>query len=241
MQRRHLITALVLLGTANISLAGSIDNVQVLGQADFKLLSQDLSSTFSYKAVIPATPLGLTGIDLGVEASSTKLKNPTVWQAATNSNDTTIIVPKVHVHKGLPFGFDIGGFYTSVPGSNIELIGAEVRYALFEGGVVTPAVGLRGAYTKLSGVDQLALNTKALEVLVSKGFTLFTPYIGIGHVWTSSDPQGTAAAVGLQKEKISQNKTFAGINMNLGLMNFALEGDKTGDTTSYSFKFGFRF
>jgi hypothetical protein len=239
MQSSHLITALALLGTANISLAASIDNLGGIGgQANFKLLSEDLSSTFSYKAVIPATPLGLTGIDLGVEASSTKLKNPTVWQAATSSNDTTIIVPKVHVHKGLPFGFDVGGFYTAVPSSNIKLIGAEVRYALFEGGVITPAIGLRGAYTKLSGVDQLALNTKGLEVLVSKGFVLFTPYLGIGHVWTSSDPQGIA---GLQKETISQNKTFAGVNMNLGLMNFALEGDKTGDTTSYSFKFGFRF
>src|SRR5258705_7643776 len=106
MQRLNLIPILVLLGTANISLAdSSIDNLQAVGQANFKLLSEDLSSSLSYKAVIPATPLGLTGFDLGLEASSTKLKHPEVWQQATNSNDTTIIVPKLHVHKGLPFGF----------------------------------------------------------------------------------------------------------------------------------------
>jgi len=238
MQHRHLITALALLGTANISLASSIDNLQAVGQANFRLLSEDLSSSLSYKAVIPATPLGLTGIDLGVEASSTKLQNPAAWQAATNSSGTTIIVPKLHLHKGLPFGVDIGAFYTSVPSSNIDLIGAEVRYALFEGGVVTPAVGLRGTYTKLSGVDQLALNTKGLELLVSKGFALFTPYAGVGRIKTSSEPQGIP---GLQGESFSQTKTFAGLNMNLGLMNFALEGDKTGDATSYSLKFGFRF
>src|SRR5712692_4772612 len=133
MQRRRLITTLALLGAANISLAdNSINNLQTVGQANFKLLSEDLSSSLSYKAVIPATPLGLTGFDVGLEASSTKLKHPEVWQQATNSSDTTIIVPKLHVHKGLPFGFDVGASFTSVPSSNIKLFGAEVRYALVD-------------------------------------------------------------------------------------------------------------
>src|SRR6266852_5553260 len=131
MQRRHLITALALLATANVSLAdNSIDNLQAVGQANFKLLSEDLSSMFSYKGVIPATPLGITGLDIGIEATSTKLQHPEVWQMATGSSSTTtnVIFPKLHVHKGLPLGFDIGAFYTSL--GNIKLVGAEARYAL---------------------------------------------------------------------------------------------------------------
>src|SRR5216684_5352226 len=138
MQRRRLITALALLGAANISFAdNSINSLQNVGQANFKLLSEDLSSTLSYKGVIPATPLGITGFDLGIEASATKLQHPAVWQQATNSTSapSTIYVPKIHVHKGLPLGFDVGAFYTSVPTSNIKLFGAEVRYALVEGGI----------------------------------------------------------------------------------------------------------
>ncbi|HLQ26542.1 MAG TPA: hypothetical protein VK138_11785 [Acidiferrobacterales bacterium] len=241
MQRRRLITTLALLGAANISLAdNSINTLQNVAQANFKLLSEDLSSTLSYKAVIPATPLGITGFDLGVEASGTKLQHPEVWQQATNSTSapSTIVVPKIYLHKGLPLDFDVGAFYTSVPTSNIKLVGFEVRYALVTGGVATPAVGLRGTYTKLSGVDQLALNTMGIELLVSKGFAFVTPYLGVGHIKTNSDPQGIPT---LQNETINQNKTFAGINMNFGLVNLALEGDKTGGAASYSLKFGFRF
>ena len=142
------------------------------------------------------------------------------------------------MHKGLPLGFDVGASYATAPDTNINVWGAEVRYALVAGGVATPAVGLRGTYSKLSGVDQLDLNTKGIELTISKGFAFFTPYAGIGHIWTTSDPVGVS---GLQEEKISDNKRYVGANLNFGVGNFAVEADKTGNVTSYSVKFGFRF
>ena len=42
-------------------------------------------------------------------------------------------------------------------------------------------------------------------------------------------------------ENFTQSKVFAGANLNFGLANFALEGDKTGGATSYSLKMGFRW
>jgi len=57
---------------------------------------------------------------------------------------------------------------SSVPDTNLKFWGAEIRYAFLEGGALTPALALRGTYTTLSGVDQLALDTRGLELSISK-------------------------------------------------------------------------
>jgi hypothetical protein len=204
-------------------------------QADFKAFSEDLGSALSYKPITPPTPLGITGFDLGLEVTSTKMRN---LAQATGSSMTNLVVPKLHVYKGLPLNIDIGAFYSAVPSTNIKLYGGELRYAILEGGVSLPAVGIRGAMTKLSGVSQLAFSTKSLDVSISKGFAMFTPYAGLGSVWVDSTPDATT---GLTKETFRQNKIFAGGNLNFGLVNFALEYDKTGSAPSYSAKLGFRF
>ncbi len=204
-------------------------------QADFKSFSEDLGSALSYKAVIPAEPLGITGFDIALEASSTETKS---LGQAIGTSDTTMIVPKLHIHKGLPFNIDVGAFYSSVPTTNIKLVGAELRYAILEGGMAMPAVAVRAAMSKLSGVDELAFNTSSLDISISKGFAMVTPYAGVGTVKVSSDPGNTPL---LTKESFNQGKTFAGVNLNFGLTNIAVEFDKTGDATSYSAKIGLRF
>ena len=56
--------------------ANNLDQINQLVQTDFRKLSEDLGSALSYKAVIPATPLGLTGFDLGMEVTATKPEKP---------------------------------------------------------------------------------------------------------------------------------------------------------------------
>ena len=204
-------------------------------QSDFKVFSEDLGSALSYKAVTPPTPLGITGFDLGLEVTSTKMRNLAL--VTGNSSLTSLIVPKLHVYKGLPLGIDVGAFYSAVPSTNIKLYGGELRYAILEGGIALPAVGIRGAVTKLSGVSQLAFSTKSVDVSISKGFAMFTPYAGLGTVWVDSTPNVT----GLAKESFRQNKIFVGGNFNFGVTNLAVEYDKTGSAPSYSAKLGFRF
>jgi hypothetical protein len=243
MKRLHLPVVIALAVTAVPAAADEIDNIAALGQAQFKRISEDLSSALSYKAVTPVEPLGVTGFDIGIEATSTKLQNPDDFDAASSDGDApeSLIVPKLHIHKGLPFGIDIGAFYASVPSTGIKLTGAEIRYAFLEGGVAMPAIGIRGAFSKLSGVDELDLKSTSVELAISKGFTVFTPYAGIGRVTTTSTPKGDAATAGLDEEKITQSKSFIGMNINLVAINLDLEADKTGDATSYGFKFGWRF
>lgn len=224
---------------ASPSWGQDIDRLQQLGQAQFRLLSEDLGGALSYHAQTSTEPLGVTGFDIGVGVTAAKLKNTAVLQQASSDTvDSTLPVPTLRVHKGLPLGFDIGAIYASIPDSNIRYYGGELRYAIVQGGVAVPAIGLRASFTKVTGVDQLDINTRGVDLSISKGFGFITPYAGVGKVWVESDPKGVPA---LRSEEFSLNKVFAGVGMKFLALNVNLEADKTGDVKAYSVKFGVRF
>lgn len=208
----------------------------IFTQTQFRALSDDLGAALSYKGQTPAEPLGITGFDIGIAATSTKLQNTTRYNAALD-NETTLVVPTVRAHKGLPFGFDIGASYAST--GDIRYVGGELRYALLEGGTLSPAIGLRGSMTRLTGIDELDFDTRGLDLSISKGFAFATPYAGIGRVWVNS----TAKVPGLTlaDEDFSLAKYYVGIGLNMMLININVEADRTGEATSYSAKFGIRF
>ncbi|MFN0301517.1 MAG: hypothetical protein ACKVQU_14315 [Burkholderiales bacterium] len=216
-----------------------IDRLQGLVQHEFRQLSEDLGGALSYRPQTPTTPLGVTGFDIGVAVTAAKIKNLDVLERATSDRaSSTVLVPTLRAHKGLPWGFDIGVAVAKVPDSNVTFIGGEWRYAIVEGNIAMPAVGLRGSFTRLGGVDQLRLNTYGLDVSISKGFAIATPYAGVGIVRVESDPRGVA---GLTSESFTLNKGFAGVGLNFGLVNFNLEADRTGPVNGYSAKVSLRF
>lgn len=217
--------------------AADINTLQNLTQGQFNLFTKDLTAALSYKAVTPAEPLGIIGFDVGLEVSGTQMKHSDLWKIATGSDTNVLPLPKLHIHKGLPFGIDVGAVYTAVPDSNIRYWGADVKYAILEGTVATPAVAIRGAYTKLDGVSQLDFNTRSVDLSISKGLLNFTPYAGIGKVWSTAETN----VAGLSKVNQNENKIFAGLNFNLLLGNLAVEWDRTGDNDTLSAKLGLRF
>ncbi|MDH5785659.1 MAG: hypothetical protein OEZ16_08630 [Chromatiales bacterium] len=226
----------VAFGSGAAQAANTIDVAKIVGQDTFLAVSKDLASATSYKGLIPAESMGITGFDIGIEATSTKLQNTAEIDAACGGCGLdTLVIPKVHLHKGLPFGLDVGMMYAGDSNANVELIGYELRYAIVEGGVAMPAVGARLSYSKLDGIDALSLESKGIDISVSKGFAMFTPYAGVGQNWVS------ASATGFKDEDFTQSKTFVGANINFGLINFAVEADKTGDASTVGAKLGIRF
>jgi hypothetical protein len=222
----------------------NLANLQTTGQSGYHLLAEDFGAALSYKPVTPAAPLGITGFDVGIEASGTDVsKSAATWKTLTGTDAPgTLVVPKLYVAKGLPFDIDVAAFVSAIPTTNITLAGAALSYAIIGGGIALPAVTIRGAVTRLNGIDQFSFGTKSLDISVSKGFLGFTPYIGVGEVWVdSSTTNTTAQAAGIVGESFNQQKIFLGLNINLGLPNFAIEGDTTGGISTYSAKLGLRW
>lgn len=211
-----------------------------LNAGNFKYFAEDMSSAFSYKPNTPTEPLaGLIpiGFDVGASVSSTKLVSAgNKYLAAGLNGDTTLVLPTLRAHVGIPFGIDVGAAYASY--GNIKYQGAELRYAIMSGGVALPAIGIRGSMSRVSGVDNFDFSSKGVDLSISKGVLMFTPYAGIGQVW--SDVKATIGTTQLS-EDVSQNKVFAGIGFNILLLNLNIEADKTGDAKTYAAKVGLRF
>ena len=210
---------------------GKIDQLDSLSQDLFKGLTSDLGSAIGYKALMPGDPLH----SLGVDVSSTAMDIDTQHYAATAADSSGMA--GLSLQTDLPLGIDVDGYYSSVPDSNITLMGGQVSYPLTNGGNLAPAVSIRGTFSRLSGVDDFDLMTRGLELSFSKGFASFTPYAGLGTVWID----GETTVSGLSDERLVQNKYFMGFNFNLGLMSIAAETEQTGDNASASAKFGLQF
>ena len=204
-------------------------------QPYFHNLSKEIGLAISYVPMEPAAPMVILGFDVGVEASAVSIhNNDPYWANVTNNSaPSTLVIPKLHVNKGLPAGIDIGLIYASVPNSNISLIGGDIKFAILEGSVATPAVALRGSYTKLNGVSDLNLNTAGIDLSISKGFGPVTPYAGVEEVFIQSS--ATNSALGLSSESINSFKGFVGAKLSLMIVNLVGQVDM-GELPMYSLR-----
>lgn len=204
-------------------------------QADFRAISEDVSATLNYKALGPAEATGVIGFGIGAYAAYTPTENEDAWRRVTGSDVSAIGMAGVVVHKGLPFNLDIGAFYSVVPETDVNVYGAELRYAILEGGVASPALAVRGSHTRTSGSEDFEFSTTGIDAEVSKGFTVLTPYVGAGYQWSVSDPN----VLGLSKESFNQARVYAGLRLSLLFLELTPEIERNGDNTSYNLRLGF--
>lgn len=209
-------------------------------QSDFDDLSRQVGLAISYTPLAPAAPLGLLGFDIGVEATVVRIDaKEDFWINAVGKKPPSyLIFPKVHAQKGLPLGFDVGLTYAKAPGTNIGLVGGELKWAVLKGTLVTPAVAIRGDYTQLVGVDDIEMSVYGADISVSKGFAFVTPYAGIGQVWISSEEKSDF--VNLDKANLSETKGFVGVKFSLFVISFVAEADFS-KVPSYSGRFNISF
>ena len=233
--RLRLISVVCALGATCASAADF--SLGALSQDDLRGLTRDLGAAMSYKGVTPGTALGPIGFDIGVEATDTKLESSSAFARAGVGDRSHLVIPKLHVYKGLPAGFDIGAFVGGTTEVNATLVGLDLRYAIIDDTLTSPALAARISGTRMTGTGDLKLSTGAFDVMVSKRFTLLTPYVGAGAVRVQSQARGTALA----EEKFSRGRVFGGLNVNLVGANLAIEAEKMGDNTSLSAKVGIRF
>ncbi len=250
---RRIATACLTLAVAGSASAADVQFTSGLAQGGFHSLVKDSGAALSFKNVAPAAPLGLPGFDVGLEAVGVDIGSKAYWDAASSTGNapSMLVVPKLRARVGLPFGIDVGAMYAMVPSSNVQLFGAEVAYAVLDGGIALPSIGLRATYSKLLGVSDLDLQTAGVDASISKGFVFITPYAGIGALYTDgkakgkilTDPAFLAANGGkaLEEEKIWSPRYFGGVKVTpFPLVGLTGEVEYSGVMT-YSLKLGVSF
>lgn len=238
---RIALAAVTLLSGAGAAVAADNDLVlQPMSQGTFNTLVDELGIAAAYAPFSPAETLGVTGFELGASVTMVKI-DESVWNEALSDADAPSLlpVPRLMVRKGLPLGIDIGASYTSVPDSNVTIVGGELRKSLIEGTTAVPAVSVLGHFSNLSGVDDLDLSTYGIDLGISKGFAMFTPYGGIGQVWY----EGTEHA-GLLLDPRDSSETRGYLGMRVGFlpfMNLTAQADFTSAVSSYTLRLNLGF
>ena len=239
------VAAAILALAASPAGAADIYFTSPITQDQFKSLTKEAGAALGYRNLAPAEPLGITGFDIGFEVSAMKIdENSAYWSSAFGSDAPAYLaVPKIRARKGLPLGIDVGAMYSYVPDSNVKLFGFELSKAILEGGVASPAVGVRATYTKMTGVDDLGLQTYGVDASVSKGFLFITPYAGAGLLWINSEAKGNLKTISPNLSDVSTTvlRYFGGVKITpLPLFSVTAEAEYA-EQPVYSFKVAFTF
>ena len=218
---------------------------RTISPESFTSLSKEAGAALGYRNMTPAAPLGLTGFEIGGELSTISIaKESEYWKAAFKDNAPSyLVIPKLRARKGLPFGIDVGAMYAYVPDSNVKLYGAEVSKALLDGTMATPALGVRATYTRLAGVNDLALQTYGIDASASKGFLFLTPYAGAGLLVINTEAKGNLKAYSpsLTSETNTVPRFFGGVKITpIPLLAITVEAEYAVRPI-YSFKAGISF
>lgn len=211
-----------------------------LGQSDFDSFVDQIGMAIAYNPVSPAEPLGLIGFEVGIAVSTVKIDS-SIWDKVVSDGNapSTLPVPRLMARKGLPFGIDVGLSHISVPGTNVSVTGGEIRKALIEGGMALPAVTILAHTSQLSGVDDLSLSTYGLDLGVSKGLAMVTPYAGVGQVWIKGSEKVTGLT--LNERDTTQTRSYIGAKVGfLPFMSLVLQAD-FAEVDSYSFRLNIDF
>ncbi len=167
-------------------------------------LVNELGAALAPSLAAPAMTLGVAGLYVGYEVSVTNLQRTGEhWRRGTegsitsnvnsdtssrrDNGDAAAFVSRIHVRKGLPFGFELGTQVSHLHSSGMWAIGLDLRWSLFEGfhrGLGwLPDLAVRGSVNTLAGQSQMALTVVGIDAVLSKRFAIggqvrLSPYIG---------------------------------------------------------------
>ena len=240
MIRKFILAILLLL--VNSVYSSDIEFTKAISQNEFESFIEELGVATLFNPMAPAESLGMLGFDVALETAITDISDEQdFWINLVSDNDPSsyLIVPRLHVQKGLPFNIDVGAMYVSMPDTNIKLWGLEAKYAILEGSILTPAVSVRASYTSLSGVDDISIDTQALDILISKGFLMFTPYAGAS-VFRINGSEHTDI-VELDDANVTGYRALIGMQVSPFPLMIINAEVSLGEVPQYGLKIGIRF
>jgi hypothetical protein len=169
----------------------------------FAILSSEMALALTSTLLSPAETTGHTGFEIGLESSYAQVSNKEVGTAiggyqpvdhwpARGANPSGLILPAVHIRKGLPFSFELGTRTVYLVESKMFGLQVEGKWALQEGYQKIPDFGVRFAMTRLLGQRDWTLTASDLDFIASKKFGLkgvisLTPYAAYRITWMATE------------------------------------------------------
>lgn len=167
------------------------------GNANFKVFAKQLAAAISSVNLAPPETLGHAGFAFSLEAAVVDIKQDgdgVTWPTRAALKGP-LLIPSVHIRKGLPYSFELGARVGWVRESRMATGTLELKWALNEGFTYLPDIGVAGRITKLLNSRDFDLTVAGFDLGVGKQFAVagmmtITPYAGwnLQFVGASSGP-----------------------------------------------------
>jgi len=150
--------------------------------SELTALSEAIADALAFPNLGPAAASGLTGFEILAAGGGPRVATSSRWWRYGVQGSTTaglMAGGRAIVRKGLPLRLDVGAQYGTLLGERFW--GVEARWALLEGGVIEPGLAVRGSYSRFEQSDVMEVEVSEVQLVLSKGFTLLTPYVAGGY------------------------------------------------------------
>ncbi len=223
----------------------------------FRALVQDFGQVIAPRLASPAETLGEAGFAFNTMISMSVVDDTQEhWQLAVEDGDpsSTWATGHVQIRKGLPFSFEVAGNMGYVFGSEMFMLGGDLKWAINEGFYYFPDLAFRGSVNTLMGSRDMNLYTAGGDMSISKAFGIagtmvVTPYLGYQLLWLigssrllnafpqdprppqidRDQPSGMGSTTFspefvFSTETVNVNRFFVGARINVWILNLVLEG-----------------
>jgi hypothetical protein len=173
------------LAEANDFSLAKLGNPQTDSQANsrFRVFARQLAAAMTSVNLAPPETLGHSGFAIAPALSVIDVGSATLPTQGTFSGP--LLIPSLHLRKGLPFSFEVGARVGWLSNSRMGLATIELKWAINEGWkpLFFPDIGVRGHITKLINAREFDLTSGGLDIGMGKQFALggmvtLTPYLG---------------------------------------------------------------
>lgn len=164
--------------------------------ANFRAFAREFGAALTSVNLTPPETLGHAAFSLNAELSVVQFANTVVIPTERLNPDRSgiegaLLIPSVHVRKGLPWSFEVGARVGWIEKSRMASATGEVKWALNEGFTFLPDLGARGYITKLLNTKDFDLTAGGLDFGLGKQFAIggmvtLTPYAGWNLVWVAA-------------------------------------------------------
>ena len=199
---------------------------------NFRVFARQLAAAISSVNLSPPETLGHAGFAFSADLSVVSIAqdangNDGIIWPTRSALGSPLLIPSVHVRKGLPFSFELGGRIGWLEQSRMAVGTIELKWAINEGFTYLPDIGITGRLTKLVNSRDFDLTVGGVDIGVGKQFALggmvtVTPYVGwnLQFVGASTgpvdfNPQRSAAESEQPDQKFKDIYVYDGLDARL--------------------------
>lgn len=191
-------------------------------EADFREFHRSFAMAAYHYPRHGAAPLGLVGFDVYADVAVSPDFDDRALEDDLPGDFMSVV--RVGGRKGLPGGIDLGVAYGRALGVDMELVSADLQWAIIKGGVLSPALSLRLTGTQTLDSDRYDLDQYGAELYFSKGFAVLTPFIGAGLVRSEGSYESSLGQTFDDSE--TREVFYGGVTLNLLLPKITVEVEK---------------